>query len=424
MHSLKILEKSKFVYDKWIDIILWVTIIIIPIAILPIDVSDIFDSIKGPLLVLSGLTLSILLVLRGNWDNSWIVRLLFIYLGLILLSSIFAFDPLLAILGATPSGGGRFEGFVTFLIYGILFYSAKNYLIITQRKLIISFSFLSLVAVYSIFQYYELDPLVIYKKFRPLPFSTIGNQNFLASLMVMLSALNLGLFMYFRKWYYGAFMLLFFASLLISQTRGCWIAFGALLSCIFIYLLLFSRKDIIYYFASLTMFFIVAWFLNLSNHDKLLNRSSTIKREITTKSEYAGSGRMKIYEITLDVIKDHPFLGSGPENLKKAIVTEQKKEFDKYHKVKNNFIDKAHNEYMHIAAVSGIPALFAYLFLLFLIFFSNFKKRYEKLNLDVIFGFVILGYLTQALFNISVIAVAPVFWVFLGYLAQKTKGVY
>ena len=63
-------------YEKWIDILLWLTIAIIPIAILPIKIPDIFDLIKGPLLVLSGLSILVLLVLNKKWDNSIVVWLL------------------------------------------------------------------------------------------------------------------------------------------------------------------------------------------------------------------------------------------------------------------------------------------------------------------------------------------------------------
>ncbi|MFZ9581995.1 MAG: hypothetical protein ACO28O_03390, partial [Crocinitomicaceae bacterium] len=62
--------ERNLIYEKWIDRILWLTIILIPIVILPFGVSDIFDSIKGPVLVISGISILTLLILNKKWDNS------------------------------------------------------------------------------------------------------------------------------------------------------------------------------------------------------------------------------------------------------------------------------------------------------------------------------------------------------------------
>jgi putative inorganic carbon (HCO3(-)) transporter len=155
----------------------------------------------------------------------------------------------------------------------------------------------------------------------------------------------------------------------------------------------------------------------------LQKRSSTIKKEISLSDEYGGSGRLKIWEITWHVIQDHPIFGTGPENLKSIVHSEHKKEIDEYYRVKRTSFDKAHNEFLHIAAVTGIPSLLVYLSILFFVFKENFKKiRQDKIHF--ICAMALIGYLIQAFFNISVIAVAPVYWILLGFIAQKSKGVY
>ena len=140
-------------------------------------------------------------------------------------------------------------------------------------------------------------------------------------------------------------------------------------------------------------------------------------------NEYGGSGRLKIWEITGLVIQDHPFLGTGPENLKTVIHAEHKKEINAYYRVKGTSVDKAHNEFLHIAAVTGIPSLIIYITILSLIFIQNGKYIVQS-NLKTLLLLTILAYLIQAFFNISVIAVAPIFWITLGLFAQKTKEVY
>ena len=409
-------------YKNWIDRILWLTIILVPIAILPFGVNDIFDAIKGPILVVSGISILTLLILAKKFEKSIITWLLISYLLLVLLSSIFAHDPLLAFAGAT-NYGGRFEGFSTISIYVILFYASRNYLIVTKPKLIRALGFLSIVSVYSLVQYYQFDPLVIYKNYRPMIFSTIGNQNFLGSLMVILCSLTLGLSVYYKKWYHFLFFMLFFSSLLASQTRGSWIAFGIIFLGLTVLIVLSNREKIIgVVLVSLIMIF-VAFTLNFSKKNTLSKRTNSIRTEIKMKNEYGGSGRFKIWEITLGVIKDHPLLGTGPENLKPVLKTEYKKELNAYYRMKGVTIDKAHNEYLHMAAVTGIPSLLIYLFLIVLIFWRNIPLMLKDKS-KIIVGFAIIGYLIQAFSNISVIAVAPIFWIILGFFSSKSKEVY
>jgi hypothetical protein len=276
MISENTLERS-IIYEKWIDRILWLTLILVPIIIFPFGFSDIFDSIKGPILVLSGISILTLLLLNKKWDNSIVSWLIVGYLSLVLLSSIFAHDPLLAFAGAT-NYGGRFEGFSTLSIYAILFYASRNYLVVKRHKMIRALSVLSIVSIYALVQYYQFDPLVIYKNYRPMIFSTIGNQNFLGSLMVILCSLTFGLSVYYRKWYFYLFLLLFFSALLASQTRGCWIAFGIVILGYLILVTIFDRAK----FSGLILAFIVmgvsAITLNYSKKNALSKRTNSIRK--------------------------------------------------------------------------------------------------------------------------------------------------
>ena len=409
-------------YEKWIDHILWLTIILIPIVIFPFFVSDIFDAFKGPVLVLSGISILTLLILNRKWDNSIFSWLLIVYLSLVLLSSIFAHDPLLAFAGAT-NYGGRFEGFATISIYVILFYASRNYLVVTKRKLIWALSFLSLVSLYALVQYYQFDPLVIYKNYRPMIFSTIGNQNFLGSLMVMLCSLSFGLSVYYKKWYYFLFLIFFFSALLASQTRGCWIALGIVIIGYVTFVIIFDKTKFLGLLLALSVMVGAAFTLNFTKKNTLSKRTKSIRTEIKMKDEYGGSGRLKIWEITWGVIKGHPVLGTGPENLKPVLKAEYKKELNAYYRMKGVTIDKAHNEYLHIAVVTGIPSLLTYLSILVIIFWRNITQvKRDKTKLIV--AFAVFAYLAQAFSNISVIAVAPLFWILLGYFSRKTKEVY
>ena len=164
-------------------------------------------------------------------------------------------------------------------------------------------------------------------------------------------------------------------------------------------------------------FVLVGVILVTSKHDNsVVQKSKTISKELNLSNEYGGSGRLKIWSITAKVISANPWTGVGPENLKVAIKKEQPKLYNEYYKRTKTTIDKAHNEYLHMAATCGIPTLAVYLIVLGTILVS-FVRSGGKSFIRLAFFLTVIAYLIQAFFNISVVAVAPVFWILLGGLA-------
>ena len=121
--------------------------------------------------------------------------------------------------------------------------------------------------------------------------------------------------------------------------------------------------------------------------------------------------------MSFDIIQEHPFFGAGPENLKEALKQTKNKRSHAYGKLTGHTVDKAHNDFLHIAAVSGLPALLLYLLFLAFIFKDNIRDIIRT-NTKSVIALAVLAYAIQSLFNISVIAVAPLFWVLLGLLAS------
>jgi O-antigen ligase len=414
------LEINPSIYSKKINQLLWLFAMILPIIFIPLNVQfNVFIIIKGILLFCTGVILFCLLILEKKWDKTAIIKVFLVLLTLQFISSIFALKPFLAFVGFN-SNAGRFEGFVTLFSYGILFYAARNHMVITKKRIIVFFSSLTIIPLYALIQYLNFDPMVIYWHYTKMIFSTIGNQNFLGTLEVMLSILALCIFIKTKKWYYGLFFSLFFATLLMSQTRSAWIGFFIVLLLIMVSVLSFNRDKIKYFGIALAIMAAIALGLNAMKDNVLVKRSNSMKKELEMKNEFGGSGRLAIWKMTFNTVKNHPYLGTGPENLLEALVTEQKKEADNYYKVKKQKVDRAHNEYLHIAAVTGIPALICYLLMLFLITINNIKFIFkDKIQTALLFG--VLGYLIQAFFNISVVSVAPIFWILLGLLAKTYK---
>ena len=401
-----------------INRVLWVLACLLPIIIIPIKgIPDIFNIAKGPVLGLGSVYLIYLLFKEKSKVLTRANMVLVTYLLFVLAASFLAYKPLLALTGMSNTAG-RVEGFLTLFFYGVLFFAAKEHMRLTRNNIVFFLMVQSTVAIYAILQFYHMDPLVEYLNYNQGAYATIGNQNFLPSLTVLLLVLSSGFYLNENKWYYVLFPLVFFGALLASNTRGCWLALIAI-TFLSLYVLRFRllRRRYLILMASLSIVFFT---MNFFSGSKIQNRTNTIKNELSLTDEGAGSGRVMIWMMSIDIIKAHPFFGAGPENLKEALKKTKNKRAITYGKLTGRTVDKAHNDLIHIAAVSGIPALILYLSFIFLLFKQNIRHLF-RLNIKSVFALVILAYLLQSLFNISVVAVTPLFWILLGLFAQEQE---
>ena len=131
---------------------------------------------------------------------------------------------------------------------------------------------------------------------------------------------------------------------------------------------------------------------------------------------YSPVDKASLYETawgrSIDIIKEHPLLGVGPDCLAKYQTL--------YEKYEINLIDKSYNEYLYIAATRGIPSLIAYIaFIVYVLKRSKTGTGSEARSgqdwyMTAIF--VSVGaYLVQAFFSASSVTVAPLFWLLAGF---------
>ena len=119
-----------------------------------------------------------------------------------------------------------------------------------------------------------------------------------------------------------------------------------------------------------------------------------------------GTGRIEIWKQTLKVVPKNIIHGVGVDNFVYILNGSPI--------IRNKAIyDKAHNEYLQILATMGIFSLISYMSLHFLIIKKSIKNKEIYLLLPII------GYLIQAQFNISVIEVAPIFYIGLGICINR-----
>jgi O-antigen ligase len=158
---------------------------------------------------------------------------------------------------------------------------------------------------------------------------------------------------------------------------------------------------------------------------RITERISRIGYEIKSASvEEMGSNRVYLWQCALESVPDNWMFGVGLDNLKYAFTSNPR------------FVDgmwlneKAHNEYIHYLATQGVFQFITYMTLLVYAVVRGVKTvlhTEDKSNkyMTWIFLGMFAAYSTQAMFNSSVINIAPYFWITIGmcvpYKNQKLK---
>lgn len=445
--KLNIKEKCKNLFVK--DAVMKFAVGIVAINIIYIIVGSILFSLTGKFFTYEmfaiclrvflaiNLIYIIFLFFKKKYKKN-IVHLFMIFVIIfMIIATIFARNPEKALRGAWE----RFEGLFTILYYfSVMFLTSfidKKY-----KKIIINFILIAGVvhAVYAIYQKIFLlnvansaSTRVMIVPANQVPKINIIwvngftiNPNFLGSFMLVCLMYALGLFVdenkKIKQVIYFIYSILFTFALVINNTQSCIVGF----ILTFVILLVYLLKNRKFIRLTLILIMLISVLVITTN----LNMSSVIKHFIKTSSEASqvvqgntddnfGSGRLEIWKKTLEVVPNHLLHGVGID--------------DYYHvfgdkpltiKFGNKalLIDKAHNEYLQILVTEGIFCLISYLAMYGAIVLKGLKHGFK--NKEIYLVLPIIGYLVQAFFNISVIEIAPIFYIAMGleiYNKQKEE---
>ena len=361
---------------------------------------------------------------------------LFILLLIILggLSTIYAFDTNAALYGFP----GRYEGLYQLILYYILFLNCKN---IDNKDcknsivcLIISIGVLQ--AIYGIIQFVDIKKIfdldIIRNRFYSTGFEM--NPNFLGSLMIIALSLSLGIYTFNKKkiivW------LTFISSIVLFFGLLCSGAMSVTVSLFFVIILLIGlifilkvelRKILLRGIVLFIGFMGVYFIFNKYDNGYYLSQVNKTTHEIgstlagNVKDMY-GTGRIYIWKETLKVVPDNLVTGIGIDNFYYA--------FGKGPLVdlkSNLVVDKAHNEYLQKLITEGLMSLIVYLILLLTVFIRSIimiiKDRKNRVSYLLVGCFLAFcAYCIQAFFNISVISVAPYFYIVMGLVCSFCVG--
>ncbi len=129
--------------------------------------------------------------------------------------------------------------------------------------------------------------------------------------------------------------------------------------------------------------------------------------------------RLAVWKGTLNLIKDHPLLGTGPETFAYSFLPYRPVELNQTAEWEFLY-NKAHNEYLNIAATTGLLGLASYLFLIGKIVFLNVRTRNNILQAGLFAGWV--GVLVSDFFGFSVVATSLLFWLYMALGASLTEN--
>ena len=363
-------------------------------------------------IVLLGINLIIIfiLLLKKKYKKNKIDIFLILIIIFAIISCIFAYDPKKALFGEWL----RYEGLLT-ICYYITTLFLTSFIKKEDKKIVVySIIMFGLIqCIYGIFQRLNLfnaRMIIIKGSINTTGFT--GNANFFGLLMVLCVCFAMGLYFdskdILKEVLFGILTYIFLIGLFLSKTRSSLISLSIVMIILFIYCL--KNKLLKKYIAVWLILIFTCLMLHVLHFSPFFEDVATVKNEITevakgNMNDKYGSYRIKLWKETIKVVPKYLIHGVGIDNFANIID-------GRAINGPNGYFDKAHNEYLQILVTMGIFSLISYLCLHFLIIKNGITNSFK--NKEIYLILPVIGYLIQAQFNISVIEVAPIFYIALG----------
>lgn len=416
-------------YKDIIEVLILLAICLVPFAVMP-GYQDITQLPKILLLIFLVFIITMIWLIseKGKLilvkDNVKIHILLGAYFVLLLVSTINAYKIEYAIFGKIK----WWEGLISLTTYILLTIFSSYYFRINDKKIKLMIMTSTLISFYGIMQYFGFYLIKFPEVFitKEYVLSTMGNPNFLGSFIVLFMPLSMYLFMKHKKIVYLVSFSNLHLCLLMTKTRSAWLGIIVSIIIFFYYSFKFNRFKRELSILIILMILITLVF-DISTGGLFIRRFLTIGRDFlsvvekTPDYDRAGSSRVFIWERVVKLIYKKPLFGHGLDNL--GLVFDDYFGDDTLRVLgKRIWIDKAHNDLLHVAVSSGIPSMLVYVCFIYNVVKKGFKNT--NVNLDILPIYCgVIGYLVQAFFNISVVAVAYIYWIYMGILIKGQNSI-
>ncbi|MDR7434489.1 MAG: O-antigen ligase family protein [Armatimonadota bacterium] len=375
---------------------------------------------------------------RGRYSPSPLDIPLFVYALAIAIATVFSVDPWVSFWGRY----NRREGFLTLIAYLLVTALTARYLKSkpqVQRWIGGLFIGSAIVIAYGIAQYFGLE-IIPNLESGGRSFATMGNPDFLAMYLVLVQSLAMTLFLYGSE---SPYWLIFwgittgtYLTLLMTLSRAGWL--GIALSGVMIVWMGWPRlkqdSAVRRRLAILATSLALVTVLFEWPGGPFSRPGLTITTRILSTGEVETSGvseRLWIWYNTVLVIVKRPLIGWGPETLSHVFPYVPQERYLEFVQRWGRFgiVDRAHNDFLHVAASTGLIGLASYIWVLvrfFRVVFQSIRgspwSEFHPLLIGSLGGAV--GYLATLQFHFSVIDAAPVFWSTVGLasgLAWSTR---
>ena len=355
-----------------------------------------------------------------------------------LITTIFSINKTLSIIGRAP----RYEGYLTVLSYYLLFINWKVNGSVEDIKEFIKL--ITLVALlnsfYALMQIYTNFNFIVRYSDIQMASGLCGNPNFFGSLIVTVLSIISCRFLFNKEINIKDYLIiiLLFISLINSQSTGPMLTF--ILVIIFLVIYLKSKKmlilkNLLVLCIALAFIFPSIYVINKYKGNILSNLGGNTKWELSVKEinntiKTGGNGRLEIWKNSLGIAKDYILVGAGFDNFYLA--------YPNYYETSNSasykyvdgklvkttpekyyIIDNAHNVYLHKLIIEGVIGLIPYLYLCLITFIRGLKSK-NKYIILLLSGFV--AYSIQAFVSISVIQVAPIYYIIMGLILSSSTS--
>lgn len=158
----------------------------------------------------------------------------------------------------------------------------------------------------------------------------------------------------------------------------------------------------------------------IGNNKKLVNQINKAPFIGFEGKERLGSARGYIWSRSIPMLKNSVIFGYGPDTFAVEFPQEDYIGKIRAYGTPRMIVDKPHNMYLQIAVNTGVLSLLAFLTICGAYIIESIRIYFRKLDnsfaclagAGIFLG--ICGYLTAAVFNDSIVSIAPVFWILLG----------
>lgn len=375
-----------------------------------------------------------------------------IYLGVFTLATIFSKNFLISVVGDYV----RYEGVLTILNYGVVFFLAGSLLrnnpavpdikAFVRRLILAAIAAADLVAIYGIFQRFGLDFYAWSNQGSDITraFSTMGNPIYVAAYLTIVLSLSLALFVgdtnIWTRLYLGISSGIMFLCLVFTFSRAGWLGF--LLSVIVLVITFLavyfyqkvkiektaktsnSNRLALLLSGVLLIITVIATAMALSATSQIGSgpTKSAIQRALSSVDVNSPGAveRISLWKSALAMIKDRPLLGWGPATFGTYYPRYRRMDLVRYDQnvmkqPQGRVQNRPHSDLLQQGVSAGLLGLAAYCSLFLAFFFWCFRLIFREsdpwlraLLIGILSG--LAGFLAQIQFSFSTIGVNPLVW--------------